>query len=396
MLKYLVAYIRGYVRISVTGQFAERFLNICKETGIRVWNVRCRGSELFHLDISASDYRHIAPVVRRSRTKVRIISRHGLPFVLNRHKKRKAFFIGGIVFVLMLFLVTSFIWSVEVVGNEKTDEIQLAEALRKYGIKEGALRYGHDLNDLQNRMMLEFDGLSWMWVRIKGTRAIVEVKEKTPAPEFIDEGTPCNIVASVGGLITEINATQGMRMANVGDVVREGTLLISGITDTRYGGVRYIHSTGKVSARTWRTKTAKFPLKKTKILKTGKKISKNTMIFFGFRVKLYMDENPPFECFEKETLTRALSLGRDFVLPVAVERDIYYETIKEEEKFTPEKIALAEGRGLCDALSEQISEGGVILNRNVEIISNDGATVELRAVIECIEDIGRPVVIETD
>ncbi len=396
MILYLMAYINGYVRISVTGRFVERFLNICKNSGIKVWNIRYRGGELLHLDLSVEDFRKIPSVTRKSRTKVKIISRHGLPFVLYRHKKRKAFFIGGIVFAMLFFAVTSFIWSVEVVGNEKTDAIALTQALERYGIREGALRYGHDLNDLQNRMMMEFGDLSWMWVRIKGTRAIVEVKEKTPAPEFVDEGAPCNIIAARGGLVTAINATQGIRMVGVGDVVEEGTLLISGITDTRYEGVRYIHSNGEVTARTWRTKTAQYPLKKTVFSKTGKKISKNTMNFFGFRVKLYTEANPPFEYFDKESINHSLAIGRDYVLPISFERDVYYETLKTEESISPDKLLALQGRKLCAELEGDVAEGGVILSRTAEMVSNDGNVIVIKADIECIEDIGKPAVIQID
>lgn len=393
MILYLITCINGYVRISVTGRFVERFLNICKNSGIKVWDVRHRGNELLQLNISVEDFRVLPSIARKSRTKVRIISRHGLPFVLYRHKKRKAFFIGGVVFVLMFFALTSFIWSVEVVGNEKTDAVKLTQALERYGIKEGALRYGHDLNDLQNRMMMEFGDLSWMWVRIKGTRAIVEVKEKTPAPEFVDEGAPCNIVASRDGLVTEINATQGNRMVKVGDVVKEGTLLISGITDTRYAGVRYIHSTGEIKARTWYTKTIDYPLKKINFSKTGKKISKNTINFFGFRVKLYLDDTAPFKHYEEKAVVHKLQMGKNFVLPLFFERNIFHELHKEETTFDAQSALSFAGAELYAELDKELSADSVIVNKTCKIMHESVDYITVKAEYECIEDIGKTVVI---
>jgi len=393
LLIKILTYISGFVRVSVTGRFVERFLNICMNRNIKVWDIKKRGSDLLHLNLTPNGFKSIPPVAYKSKTKVRIISRHGLPFVLHKHKKRKAFFIGGIVFALLIGVVTSFVWVVDVEGNEKVSAGEIMQSLEKHGLKAGSFRYGHDIADLQNRMMLEIKELSWIWVDIKGTRAIVEVKEKTPVPEIVDKNMPCNIVASADGLITEINATYGQRMVNVGDVVRKGDLLISGISNTKYDGIHYLHSLGEVKARTWHTKTTDYPLKKVDFLKTGKKISKNTINFFGFRVKLYLDGTTPYEYHEEETVVHKLHIGKNLVLPLFFERQIFYELQKEETALdVPSALKLAEAK-LYGELDKELSEGSVTVNKTCKIMHEGSEHITVKAEYECIEDIGATVVI---
>lgn len=394
LIIHILTYLKGFVRISVSGRFTERFLNICGNENIYIWNVKTRGGGLIHLNISVKGFKMLVPIAGKSRTRVRIVSRHGLPFFLKKHRKRKMFFASAVAASLMLVYITSFVWVIEVEGNEKIGENVILEALEKNGFKVGTFRYGNDIFDLQNKMLLDVDGLSWLWVEIKGTRALVEVKEKTPVPQIVDRLHPCNIVAKTDGLITEFNATYGEKLAAIGDVVKKGDLLIGGITSTKYGGIHYLHSSGVIKARTWHTKTGDFPLKKINFSKTGKKFSKNTINFFGFRVKLYSDDKLPYTDFEEEEKIRRFSIGKNFVFPVSVEQKIYYELLREEEMITKEAAEEAAVEKLSGELDGEMSADGVVVNKAhfAELVSED--TVRVRVDYECIEEIGEEIPIE--
>jgi len=396
LLIRIITFIKGFVRVSITGKFVERFLNICMYRNIYVWDIKKLGEENLNLNLTVDGFKSIPSVASKSKTRVKIISRHGLPFIIKKHKKRKAFVIGGILFVVLLIYITSFIWVIDVVGNEKVSTERIIEALEKNGFEKGDFRYGKDIASLQNKMLLEIDELSWLWVDIKGTRAVVEVKEKVPIPEIIDKKQACNIIASKDGLITEINATYGQKAVTVGQVVKKGDLLVSGMANTKYDGIHYMHSTGVIKARTWYSEIVDFPLVKTTFSKTDKKISKNTMNFFGFRVKLYLSEDLPFEYSEEQVIKHDLALGRNLVMPISVERHIYQELERSEELLSEEEAILLATAEAYAKIDEVLGAETVVVGKTCEVIDTNEEYIKVKADYECIEEIGVTVPIETE
>ncbi len=390
----ILTYIKGFVRISVTGRFVERFLNICMNRNIYVWNIKNRGSELLHMNMSIDGFKQMPSVTFKTKTKVKIISRHGLPFILKKHKKRKTFLLAGAIAVILFTCITSFVWVIEIEGNEKVSSETIISALEANGFKTGILRYGNDIPALQNKMLLDVDELSWIWVDIRGTRAVVQVKEKVPVPSIVDRKHPCNIVAKTDGLITEVKATYGEKMVTVGDVVKKGDLLVSGIANTKYGGIHYLHSSGSIKARTWHSESGDFALIKVNFSKTGKKISKNTINFFGFRVKLYMKENLPFEYSEEEVKTHYLSLGKNFVFPISVEHRTYNELLRSEEQLSVDQATEIACRELGNRLDSSLPEGTTVVDKTHEVVPASDGVINVKLNYECIEEIGAEVPIE--
>ena len=78
MILKLLLYRKGMLRISVTGESYDRFLNLCANHGIALWNLEYHGNA-YEMDISVQGFRMLRPLVKKSRTRVRIIRRQGLP-----------------------------------------------------------------------------------------------------------------------------------------------------------------------------------------------------------------------------------------------------------------------------------------------------------------------------
>lgn len=79
MFENVIWYLKGYVRIRVTGYSPERFLNACRYKKIYIWNLkRVRGA--YEMNLTIDGFRRIKEIVRKTDTKVLIIQRNGLPF----------------------------------------------------------------------------------------------------------------------------------------------------------------------------------------------------------------------------------------------------------------------------------------------------------------------------
>ena len=90
MLTRILRYVKGYVRIRITGYSPERFLNLCKYKKIPVWGL-LPGRNFYDMNITIAGMKKLKPILRKTGTNLRIIEKIGLPFFLFRHRKRKIF-----------------------------------------------------------------------------------------------------------------------------------------------------------------------------------------------------------------------------------------------------------------------------------------------------------------
>lgn len=217
--KILMYYILGYATISVEGYFIERFINICISKNILLWNVKRKKSSFLFTNIAVKDFKKIRKIAKTTKCHVKIEKKKGLPFLLNRYKKRKIF-IGLLIAILMtIFLLSNFVWNIEITGNTNISQEELLSNLNEYGLKTGMLKAKVNTKDIINNIRLNRDDIAWVGIKMLGTNAIVEVVEADKKPEIIDENEYCNIVSNKEGMITKINVQNGTALVKVGDIV---------------------------------------------------------------------------------------------------------------------------------------------------------------------------------
>ena len=75
----LLRLILGYVRIEVEGYYIERFINICQNKKILIWNLkREKGVQLF-FNIGISDFKKLKEISRKTNCKIKIKRKKGIP-----------------------------------------------------------------------------------------------------------------------------------------------------------------------------------------------------------------------------------------------------------------------------------------------------------------------------
>ena len=243
----LIRYFFGYINFKAWGGFADRFLNLCTKEGIPLWNIKnVNGS------ISASTtidgYLSIRSPARKSGMRVNSTDKKGLIFLLKKHKRRVGIVAGVLLSAIIIFALTQFVWSVSIVGNVSIDDDCLLSQFEQYGVKVGAKLSSLDLENAEIMVMRENEKLSWAKVNKKGTVLVIEVREKTEAPEMYDNSKPTNLVASEDGVILSIDVLYGNEEVKPGSAVVKGDLLVSGIITHSDGTQSTIHADGYVKA----------------------------------------------------------------------------------------------------------------------------------------------------
>lgn len=213
--KILINYILGYVNIDVEGFYIERFMNICISKRIFLWNMNRKKSSIMSVSIGIQDFKNIKEVAKKSGCKVKINEKKGLPFIFNRYKKRKIFLIMLLIILCAMYILSNFIWNIEITGLEKIKSEDIYGALENSGLKIGTKKNDINTKDIVNNIRLKREDIAWIGIDIKGTNAKVNIVEATEKPEIIEEDEYCNIIANKKGIITKINALNGTPIAKV-------------------------------------------------------------------------------------------------------------------------------------------------------------------------------------
>ncbi len=385
MIFTIIHYLRGFLELRLTGIYIERFLNLCVRKGIFLWCIRKETATEATARVSIPGFFRMREAARKTKTRIRILRKRGLPLFLHRHRRRGAFWAGMLLFVLIIALLSSFVWSVEIDGTEKIDKNVIRNALRSCGLDVGVLKYTVKASEIKEDMLREVPELTWLWVEIRGTRALVHVREKTPAPEMIPEDRPCNIVAKKDGVITEYVAERGTMLAQEGDVIQKGALLISGTVETNLGGTLLVHAKGSVKARTWYTASDIFPLSMQTEADSGESHTRFKLHFGQFTLPLHK-KDAPYETYRTDVKTHRLHLFGEVYFPISVEEHTLHKTNQNTIPLSPEEAVSHYGKTLFSSL--QLPEGVTVINTEYTHILHSDGNIFITCTVECVEEIG--------
>lgn len=226
IFKILLSYICGYVNISVEGYFIERFINMCISKRILLWNTKREKSTYLQTNISIKDFKRIKEIAKKTKCRATINRKKGLPFILNRYKKRKIFIVALILITTSILMTSRYIWNIEIQGNERIETEEILAQLNEKGIIIGAKKSKIDTEEIIRQIRLKRDDIAWMSIDLNGTNAIIKIVENTGKPEIVNKNDYCNIVSNKSGVITKINAKSGTPVVKVGDVVTKDTILV--------------------------------------------------------------------------------------------------------------------------------------------------------------------------
>ena len=381
----LLSYILGYVNIEVEGYFIERFINICNSKKIFLWNMKRKHSTIIRVNIGIRDFKRIKEIAKKTKCRVKIQKKRGIPFILHKYKKRKIFAIFFILLIIVVIALSNFVWNIEVIGNNKISAEEIIKDLADDNFKVGTSKTNLNIKNIIDKIRLKRSDLAWIGIEIKGTNAIVKIVEADLKPDIIKEEEYCNIVATKDAMIVKINAQNGTAVVKEGDIVTKGTVLIQGWLEGQFTGIRYVHANGEVQAKVWYSQKISVPLKQTKKIKTDKEENKYSVKINNFEINLPKGV-PKFQNYDTIETSKKLKLFSDFYLPIEIHQKTYQEYEEQEITYSIEE---AKELGIAQAdesLKEQI-EGKQVTNKKINA-EQIGANIEVEVIYEVLESIG--------
>ena len=239
-------------------------------------------------------------------------------------KGRWGLLAGALVGIALLCLSQSVIWRIDVVGNERLSKDEIIQVIYENGMGVGDFKKDINTDFIEQKVMINNDDIAWISINISGTVASVEIREVIDTEVKEEDLKPANLVSKFDAQIVAIQIYSGFNAVKVGDFVRAGDLLASGISKGEKSPIRYTRASGDVYGRVTRTFEVEIPLIQTVKVQTGEKISKKTLNFFGNSIKLFTNyRNLPtsYDIINYVYTFNPFSLGE---LPISISVDEYY------------------------------------------------------------------------
>lgn len=317
---WLYRFLRGYITVGFYGDFAEKILNLCVSNNISIWNSRlCKNG--IETCIFAKDAKKLRIIVRKSKVKVKILKKSGLPFKIAKHKKRTGLFLGAVLFILFLEFMSGFIWNIEIVGNSKVKTKEILSLCEDIGIYEGVRAESIDARVCREKLLLKSDKLAWASLNVEGSCLTVNVTEITDANK--NSSAPCNLKASADGIIKKIDVTQGNCVVKVGDTVKKGDVLVSGVLE-KANNTQFVHSAGVINAESTRIFESEGKFEKKVKENNGKVKSKYALEIFTVKIPLFLGSESDEYIAESE-IKKAELFSKSLPLKLYKRKFIFFE-----------------------------------------------------------------------
>lgn len=375
MLTNLLKFLKGYVVIHLSGYSPERFLNLCSRHGIVLWGLRSVGTE-YEMCMSISAFRKLKPLVHKTKTKVVILERHGLPFLLYQYRSRKLFAVGAVGGLALLYVLSLFIWNIHVEGNYSLSDEVILNYLASEEIVHGMAKRKIHGEEIEAKLREHFPEITWTSAEVKGTRLIIHVQENEDSvPEQVPEEEPADLVAAESGTIVSMIVRSGTSVASEGMEVQKGDPLVMSRVEVlddagEVANAYYVHADADIQLQRWEHYTASFSMQYVKKVYTGRKRTGFYLILGNHRLDFSLPRRTSYEQSDLITSELPLKITENFYLPVVFGKQTEQEYVPTDSVYTEEE-AFARAKEELSLFFEKLRIKGLqIIENNVKIETN--------------------------
>lgn len=376
----------GYVTIRAEGYYIEKFINTCKNQNIYLGNMKREKSTIIIANVPVKQFKIMGKIAKKNKCKVKILEKKGVPFFLNKYKKRKIFAISLMVILGIILVLSRFVWNIEVTGNSSISSEEIINLVKEEGLDIGVLKSKVDIQKVVEKIRLDRSDVAWCGIKVSGTNVVIKVVETDKVPYVVDEDDYCNIVATKDAMIVDVNAQNGSLQVKEGDVVKKGTVLIAGWLEGKYTGIRYVHATGDVKAKVWYSKKEKINFKQKQKKETGKTEKKYTVNVDKFAINFYKRLSK-FENYDTISTEKKLKISSNFYLPINFVIKENKEFVQEEITYSVDEAKKIGEERLSKLLDEEVKGKGDIINKYINTNEVEDY-IEVEVIYEVLENIG--------
>jgi len=386
MLTKLINWFQGYLCVRIRGTAPERFINLCCNKKIYIWDLK-RIEEDYQFRITATNYKNLKPIAKKTGMIPKIINKIGFPFLKHRYRKRKGFFAGFIICIVIIYLLSLNIWNINILGGSKYTPEAMIKFLKENQVYTGVKKKKVSCQEIEEHIRLAYSDIGWVSAEIKGTRLIIKITETNmPAPAAIAI-EPSHIIATKNGIVKNIITRTGTPLVKEGDVVKKGDILVSGIVTIFADFEEILENKTAVAdadivCKTYYDYHEVFPLNYSKRIYSKNREKGYFITFFEKKLFLYNPRNSYLK-YDIIVNENTLHLTPSFYLPIRYGTITTREYAEVESRYTEdEAINIAKLR-LKRYFDRLIENDVIITENNIKItIENNKCIAQGRILVE--------------
>ena len=373
MVEWLIKRYKGYVKVLIIGEAKERFFNLVSAREIHIWDV-CQLEDGTEFYIHIKDVYRLKSIIKKTKMKLQIKERYGLPFFLHRNRKRKVLLLGLLSGWLIVYVMSLYVWNIGFEGNVTHTDDEMMKFMESLGVKEGVKQSEINPEMIEKAIRNKYFDITWTSVELSGTMLRVHVREnKNYKEENIESSKPGDMVAKKDATIVSIVTRSGTPLVKEGAIVSKGDKLIEGRYEV-YGDDLVAISEHQVTADGDVVGKVIYDIYEiidrdyTKKIYTGNQYELENIVYKDEIVNVYLPwEKSEYKLYDKFTDGNNIVIGDNFYLPLYVGKTIYKEYILSNEKYTNEELKELANEKI-EYILKKIEKNTIqILDNNVKI-----------------------------
>lgn len=380
----ILRYIRGNLRIRITGACVEKFLNQLAEKNISFWDLEREDALHYSMNIYKKSLSKIEDIGIRNFCSIEVLKQSTLSTWLRKSRKRPILILGVFAAIVVSFSAQGIVLAIDIEGNETLHEEEILRALEKLDIEIGSSSQ-IDQQLTKHRMLNLLPELSWIGVNRSGFKLNVLITERDLASSNRPNYPAGNIIAIRDCVITEMLVSEGMPLCKVGDTVKEGQIMVSGFED--YGLIlKGVCAEAEIYGQTWYSGMLVMPIQRSIKQYTGKEWTQYTLIIGRKRINLSGNSRISDTTCDKMISVAELSVP-GYPFPVALETVTYREYEIVSDRVAP-NVAQEQLEAAWQQLIRSQMIAGQIETTEVSLIESGGLYI-LQAKSTCNEMVAR-------
>lgn len=360
--------------VVVSVKNVEKFINSLWYKDINAGEIRRLDKTTIKFAVDFDDYEELEEIVKKNKGNIKIIRRSGVLFLLKKIKKEITLLIGFFIFVAILFLLTSFIWAIDIKTTDGITPYELRMQLKELKIIPGIKKSDIDVYQIEEKLKNGNPNILWVRARIEGGALKIDAKSKINPPT-IKKTDSRECVASMDGEIKRVYVSKGKPTVSTGDLVKKGDVLIIPVQGKE--GCEYpSDAEGRVIANTFYEKEAEIKVSGTELKRTGK--TDNDIYFELFNKFFYIKKiSNNFEYYDR------IEESNNFI-----KKAVYYEKAESPVEADREEEVRKSIITLQETLLKELKNNAIVTGKSATVTDIDDGKIRVKVVFVVEQDIG--------
>lgn len=366
--------------IIVAGKNINRFIIRLNNNNIEILDCKYLDKDKAKIIIYNKDLEKLKKI--KTIYNIDIIDNHGIIKIKKKIKIHKFIIISLVLGIILLKILSSIIFQIDVVYNDKNIREFIKEELKKYGIKEKTFKKNfNEIKKIKEEILKKYkDKIEWIEIETKGIKYIVRL-ELRKINELNTKQNNQNIIAKKDGMIKEIIATKGQIIKTKNTYVKKGDIIISGNIYANEEVKDQVAAQGKVFAETWYEINVTYPFVYAETKETNDKKNIFAIKIFNKYINLF-DKNP-----YKNKKTEEKIIIKNNILPILLVKQKQTKLEIIDEILTTDQVIDKALRKAKEEIEKKLNNEEYIINYKIVNTNIKENELELNVFFTVYEDI---------